>query len=433
MHAISSVFCIEGARTESEGVMRKVAITGMGVVSPLGCDLDVFWDGLKNGVSGIGRIDRFDPETFAVQIAGQAKDFNPDEFLSPKEQRRVDRFCWYAIAAAKMAMDDSGLDVSAEAPERMGAIVGSGIGGLSTFESQHSVLRDRGPSRCSPFVIPQMISNMPAGLIAIEHNLKGPNYAAVSACATGAHGIGEAMRIIERGDADVMLAGGAEAAVTQMGIAGFAAMKALSKRNDEPERASRPFDKDRDGFVMGEGAAIVVLEDMARAKARGANIYCEVAGFGMTCDAYHVTAPAETGEGAARAMELAIKDAGVEPADVDYINAHGTSTQLNDRVETNAIKTVLGEDRAGKIMVSSTKSMTGHLLGAAGGVESAICALALRDGVVPPTINYETPDPDCDLDYVPNSAREAEINVCLNNSLGFGGHNACLLFRRNGG
>ena len=413
--------------------MSKVAITGLGVVSPLGCDLESFWAGLKNGASGIRRIDHFDPEGFAVQIAGQVKDFNPDDFLSPKEQRRVDQFCWYALGAAKMAMTDSGLDMSTETPERMGAIVGSGIGGLRTFENQHSVLRDRGPSRCSPFVIPQMISNMPAGLIAIEHNLKGPNYAAVSACATGAHGIGEAMRIIQRGDADVMLAGGAEAAVTQMGIAGFAAMKALSKRNDEPTRASRPFDKDRDGFVMGEGAAIVVLEGMERANARGARIYCEVAGFGMTCDAYHVTAPAETGEGAARAMALAMKDAGVEPGDVDYINAHGTSTQLNDRVETRAIKTVLGEDAARKVMVSSTKSMTGHLLGAAGGIESAVCALALRDGVIPPTINYETPDPDCDLDYVPNSAREIGINACLNNSLGFGGHNACLLFRRNGG
>jgi len=395
--------------------------------------LEVFWEALKNGESGIRRIDHFDPEAFAVQIAGQVRDFNPDDYLSSKEQRRVDRFCWYALAAARKAMDDSGLDGSVETPERMGAIVGSGIGGLRTFENQHSVLRDRGPSRCSPFVIPQMISNMPAGLIAIEHNLKGPNYAAVSACATGAHGIGQAMRIIQRGDADIMLAGGAEAAVTEMGIAGFAAMKALSRRNDEPMRASRPFEKDRDGFVMGEGAAIVVLEDMEHAKARGARIYCEVAGFGMTCDAYHVTAPAETGEGAARAMGLAMKDAGVGPEGVDYINAHGTSTQLNDRVETRAIKAVLGEECSRKVMVSSTKSMTGHQLGAAGGIESAVCALVLLHGVVPPTINYETPDPDCDLDYVPNSAREAEINVCLNNSLGFGGHNACLLFRRNGG
>lgn len=430
MCAISSVFSIgEYEEHEQSAAMRKVVITGMGIVSPLGSDLGVFWDRIKAGHSGIRRIQSFDVSDYASQIAGEVVEYEVDQFISKKEQRRMDKFTQYAMGAAKMAIDNSGIDMKLEVPERIGAIVGSGIGGLHTLEDQHSVLMDKGPSRCSPFMIPQMITNIPAGLIAIEHNLKGPNYAVVSACASAAHAIGDALRIIQKDEADVMIAGGSEATVCGLGIAGFCAMRALSTRNDEPEKASRPFDADRDGFVMGEGAAIIVMENVERAKKRGAHIYCEVAGFGMTCDAYHITAPIEDGSGAARAMELAMKDAGLNPDDIDYINAHGTSTQLNDKVETLAIKTALGENCARKVMISSTKSMTGHLLGAAGGIETAVCALAIRDGVVPPTINYETPDPECDLDYVPNTAREAEVRVCLNNSLGFGGHNACLLLR----
>lgn len=411
--------------------MRKAVITGIGIVSPLGSpDLNIFWERIREGRSGIRRITKFDPSDYASQIAGEVIDFDVDSVISKKEQRRMDQFSQYALGAAKLAIADSGIDTSAETPERMGAIVGSGIGGLQTLENQYSVLRDKGPSRCSPFMIPQMISNMASGLVAIQHNLKGPNYAVVSACATATHGMGDALRIIQRNEADVMVAGGAEAAVCPLGIAGFAAMRALSTSNDEPEKASRPFDADRDGFVMGEGAAILVMEELERAKKRGAVIYCEVSGFGMTCDAYHITAPDENGSSAALAMKLAVEDAELKPEDIDYINAHGTSTPLNDKIETKAIKTALGEDHARKVMISSSKSMTGHLLGAAGGIESAICALALRDGVVPPTINYETPDPECDLDYVPNEAREAPIKACLNNSLGFGGHNACLLFKK---
>ena len=410
--------------------MRKVVITGIGVVSPVGSTMDSFWQNITSGVSGIGRIEAFDPTDFAAQIAGHAKGFDANDFIARKEQRRMDVYCHYAIGAAKMAFDGAGLDSNTENPERMGALVGSGVGGIRTLEAQHSVLVNKGPGRCSPFTIPQMICNMASGLIAIEHNLKGPNYSPVSACATAAHAIGEAMNIIRRGEADVMLAGGAEAAICPLGIAGFAAMRALSTRNDEPEKASRPFDANRDGFVMGEGAAIVVVEELERAKARGAHIYAEVAGFGMSCDAFHMTAPDEDGEGAARAMKQALEDGQLAPGDVNYINAHGTSTPLNDKIETRAIKRALGEEAAGKVMISSSKSMTGHLLGAAGGIETAVCALAIENGVVPPTINLETPDPECDLDYVPNTSRETEVNVCLNNSLGFGGHNACLAIKR---
>lgn len=409
--------------------VRRVVITGMGLVSPLGSDLDLFWGRIRDSRSGIRRIEKFDASGCASRIAGEVIEFDVDSFISKKEQRRMDQFSQYGMGAAKLAITDSGIDTNAEDHHRIGAIVGSGIGGLQTLEIQHSVLMDKGPARCSPFMIPQMIANMAGGLIAIEYNLKGPNYAVVSACATAAHAIGDALRIIQRDDADVMIAGGAEASVCGLGIGGFCAMRALSTRNDEPEKASRPFDADRDGFVMSDGAAIMVLEELERAKKRGAKIYCEVAGFGMTCDAYHMTAPDEDGEGAAQAMKLAMKDAELGPDDIDYINAHGTSTQLNDKVETMAIKRALGKDRARNVMISSSKSMTGHLLGAAGGIETAVCALALRDGVVPPTINYETPDPECDLDYVPNTAREAGIKVCLNNSLGFGGHNTCLLLK----
>jgi len=402
----------------------------MGVVSPIGSTLERFWDGLTAGRSGIRRIEGFDATDFAARIAGELTDFDVNEFIDRKEQRRMDGFSHYAIAAAKMAMDDAAFDREAENPTRMGAIVGSGIGGLGTLETQHRTLLDRGPSRCSPFMIPQMITNMASGLIAIEHDLRGPNYAVVSACATAAHSIGDGLRLIERNDADVIVAGGAEAAITPLGIGGFAAMKALSTRNDDPQTASRPFDIDRDGFVMGEGAGILVLEELEHARARGANIYCEVAGFGATCDANHMTAPAESGEGATRAMVMAMNDAGLNPEDIDYVNAHGTSTPLNDKIETLAIKNALGEDDARRIMISSTKSMTGHLLGAAAGIESIACGMAIKNSVVPPTINQITSDPACDLDYVPNTAREAGVRACLNNSLGFGGHNACVAMRR---
>lgn len=411
-------------------IMRRVVITGMGVVSPLGSTLDSFWTNIKAGKSGTARITNFDPTAYDSQIAGEVKGFNVDDFVDKKEQRRTDMFSIFAIAAAKMAMEDCGILKENEDPTRMGALVGSGIGGLATLQAQHDILREKGPSRCSPFMIPQMIVNMASGLVAIAHNLKGPNYTVVSACASAAHSIGEAVNIIKRGEADVMFAGGAEAAVCEMGVAGFAAMKALSTRNDEPEKASRPFDQTRNGFVIAEGSAMLVLEELERAKSRGAKIYCEVVGFGMSCDANHITAPAPDGEGAVRAMKMAMDHGCLNPSDVTYINAHGTSTPLNDKIETRAIKTVLGEDIARKVMISSSKSMTGHALGAAAGIESVVCALAIRDGVVPPTINYSTPDPECDLDYVPNVAREKEVTVTLNNSLGFGGHNACLAFKK---
>ncbi|MDI6775570.1 MAG: beta-ketoacyl-ACP synthase II [Verrucomicrobiota bacterium] len=411
-------------------MMRRVALTGLGVVSPLGCDLARFWERLTAGWSGIRRIQNFDPTAYGSQIAGEVKEFDVNAFIPPKERRRMDKFSIFAMAAAKMAVADSGLNLAGENPERIGAIVGSGVGGLVTFQEQHQVVIAKGPGRCSPFMIPEMISNMAGGLIAIEFNLKGPNYSVVSACASGAHSTGDALRRIQRDEADIMIAGGAEAPVCEIGVAGFVAMKALSKRNDAPEKASRPFDANRDGFVIAEGAAILVLEELERAKKRGARIYCELAGYAATCDAFHMTAPSEDGEGAARAMKLAMKDSGCGPDDIDYINAHGTSTELNDKVETRAIKTALGETWARQVMISSTKSMMGHTLGAAGALESVVCALALTHQAVPPTINYETPDPDCDLDYVPNTAREAQVRACLNNSLGFGGHNACLLVKK---
>ncbi len=409
--------------------MRKVVVTGLGVVSPLGSQLDVFWKRSLNGVSGIRRVQQFDCSPYPSQIGGEVIEFNADEFLSKKDQRRSDRYSHFAIAAAKMAVTDSGLDWAREDPTRGGVIVGSGIGGLQTLQTQHAILRDKGPSRCSPFMIPQMISNMAAGLIAIEHQLKGPNFAVVTACATAAHAVGCAMQNIKLGEAEIMLAGGADACLCDLGYAGFCALRALSTRNDAPEQASRPFDADRDGFVMAEGAGIVVLEELEHARRRGARIYCELAGYGATCDAFHETAPEESGDGGARAMRLAIQSAGAGPEDVDYINAHGTSTKLNDACETRAIKSALGE-HARRVMISSTKSMTGHLLGAAGGVEAAICALAIQHQAVPPTINYTTPDPECDLDYVPNTARENQrLRFILSNSLGFGGHNATLAFR----
>ena len=429
VHRVSSVFSLFLINHAGAMKMRRVVITGMGVVSPIGSDLKSFWGGLKEGRSGIGPITKFDASEYVAQIAGETSGFDAETYVSKKEQRRMDEFSVFALASAQMAVEDSGIQGTIE-PEKFGGVVGSGIGGLNVLQSQHDILLEKGPGRCSPFMIPGMIVNIASGLIAIAHDLKGPNYSVVSACASAAHSIGDAMKVIQRGDADAMVAGGSEACIRELGIAGFCALKALSRRNDAPEKASRPFDMDRDGFVMGEGGGIVVLEEYERAKARGARIYGEVAGFGMTCDAYHMTAPAADGAGATRAMKMAMDDAGVSPEDIDYINAHGTSTSLNDKIETRAIKQALGEEKARSVAISSTKSMTGHLLGAAAGIETIACAMAIQDGVVPPTINQETPDPDCDLDYVPNAAREMDVNVTLNNSLGFGGHNACLCIRK---
>ena len=408
---------------------RRVAVTGMGIVSPLGSDLGKFWERLINGQSGIRTIQQFDTTRFDSKIGGEVIEFNADDFIPKKEQRHQDPFTQFGIAAAKLAVVDSGLNFSTENPERVGVVIGSGIGGLYVLQKQHTVLMEKGPSRFSPFMIPQMITNIVAGLVAIEHNLTGPNFCVVSACASATHSIGEALRIIQNGEADIMLGGGTEAPICELGVGGFCAMRALSTRNDDPQKASRPFDANRDGFVIGEGAGVIVLEELEHARKRGARIYCELAGYGRTCDAHHITAPDSTASGAARGMSLAIQDAGLTPDQIQYVNAHGTSTSLNDKCETLAIKKALGEDLARKVMVSSTKSMTGHLLGAAGAVESVVCALAITHGAVPPTINYETPDPDCDLDYVPNTARQAKVTACLNNSLGFGGHNATLCFK----
>ncbi|MCX7886308.1 MAG: beta-ketoacyl-ACP synthase II [Verrucomicrobiae bacterium] len=408
---------------------RRVVITGLGVVSPVGSELERFWQNLLAGRSGIGPVTRFDTSDYDCKIGGEVKDFNPELFMPPKEVRRTDRFTHYAVGAAKMAIADAGLDLAKENPNRVGVLVGSGIGGMETIEEQAFILFEKGPQRVSPFMIPMLIINMASGYISMLLGVKGPNLAVVTACATATHAIGEAFRIIQHGEADVMLAGGSEAAITRLGYAGFSSMRALSTRNHEPQRASRPFDKGRDGFVMGEGAGVCILESLDHALARDARIYCEIAGYGITADAYHMSAPAPEGEGAARAMAAALQDAQLRPNQVDYINAHGTSTPVGDKCETAAIKTVFGQ-HARRLAVSSTKSMTGHLLGAAGAIETAVCALAIRDQIVPPTINYEEPDPECDLDYVPNQARQMKVNVCLNNSLGFGGHNATLLVKK---
>jgi len=382
-----------------------------------------------NGESGVGPITRFDATDYTSRIAGEVKDLDLDAFVPKKEQRRMDPFSHFGLAAAKMAVDDSGIDFAGLDPWRAGVVVGTGIGGLNILQQQHTVLMTKGPSRFSPFMIPQMITNIIAGQIAIQYGLKGPNFCVTSACATATHSMGESFRMIQHGEVDIMVAGGTEASVCELGVGGFCAMRALSTRNDEPTRASRPFDAERDGFVIGEGAAVLVLEEYERAKARGAKIYCELAGYGRTCDAFHITAPDESASGATMGMKLAVEDAGLNPSDIDYINAHGTSTPLNDKGETLAIKQALGEDEARRVMISSTKSMTGHLLGAAGAMESIVCALAFERGGLPPTINYENPDPLCDLDYIPNTAREQKIQACLNNSLGFGGHNATLCLK----
>lgn len=409
--------------------MRRVVVTGVGAVSPLGTGNQKNWDGLINGRSGIDHITRFDASSLPVRIAGEVKDFDAEQFIDKKEIKKMDLFIQYSMAAAQFAMEDSGLQITEENAERVGVLVGAGLGGLPAIEKYHIALQEGGYKKISPFFIPMLIINLAPGHISIKYGAKGPNISSVSACATGTHSIGDAYHIIARGDADVMIAGGTEATVTPLGIGGFAVMKALSDRNDEPQRASRPFDKGRDGFIMGEGAGIVILEEYEAAKARGAKIYAEVVGYGLTADAYHMTTPAEGGEGAARCMKMALKNAGVNPEQVGYINAHGTSTYFNDLNETLAIKSVFG-DHAYKLMVSSTKSMTGHLLGAAGGLEAVISCMVLDKNIVPPTINYEEPDPACDLDYVPNTAREARVDYVMSNSLGFGGTNATLLFKR---
>ena len=409
--------------------MRRVVVTGIGVISALGTGVEKNWNALLQGNSGVDRITRFDASELPTQIAGEIKDFNAEEFIDKKEIKKMDLFIQYALAAAEMAMQDSALVINEENAERVGVLVGSGLGGLPTIEKYHEALGEGGYKKVSPFFIPMLIINLAPGQISIRYGAKGPNFSVVSACAAGTHAIGEAYQIIRRGDADAMITGGAESTITPLAIAGFNAMKALSTRNDDPQGASRPFDKDRDGFVMGEGAGILVLEEYEAAKARGAKIYAEVVGYGLTGDAYHLTAPAPEGEGAARCMKMALKGAGLNPDEVDYINAHGTSTPFNDYYESLAIKTALGA-HSRKVMVSSTKGMTGHALGAAGGIEAVFSLLAMERGVVPPTINYQTPDPDCDLDYVPNIARQATVNVAMSNSLGFGGTNATIIFKK---
>lgn len=408
---------------------RRVVVTGVGLVTPLGVGIENVWQRILRGESGIGPITRFDTTQHETKFAAEVKEYKPEDYIPPKELKRIDLFIQYALTAAKIAMEDSGLDMGKEDAERVGVIVGTGLGGLPTLEKYHSILLERGPGRISPFFIPMLIANEAPGHIAIQFGIKGPNLCIVTACATGAHSIGDSLRIIQYGDADVMVAGGTEANLTPLTVGGFNAMKALSTRNDAPTKASRPFDKDRDGFVVAEGSGIIVLEELEHAKKRGAKIYAEVAGYGYNGDAYHITAPCPDGDGFIRCMGMAMKDAAVLPGEINYINAHGTSTGLNDQIETIAIKEVFKE-YAYKIPVSSTKSMIGHLLGAAGAVEAIFTILAMRDSVCPPTINYETPDPDCDLDYVPNSARSHTIDIGLSNSFGFGGTNSTLVFRR---
>jgi len=404
-------------------------ITGVGMITPVGLDTEKSWEGLVSGRSGIGPITQFEDKDVATQIAGEVKDFDPARYIEAKEIKKMDRFIHLAIAASQMAMDDSGLTVSPENADRVGVMVSAGMGGLPAIEKYHQVYMERGSRKISPFFIPMLIINEAAGHISIRYGAKGPNICVVTACATGTHSIGEAFKWIQRGDADAIIAGGTESCICPLGVGGFNAMKALSTRNSEPGRASRPFDAERDGFVMGEGAGVVILEDLEFAKRRGARIYAEVIGYGASSDAYHITSPAPNGEGAARCMAMALRDADISPAVMGYINAHGTSTKYGDELETIAIKTVFG-DHAYKIPVSSTKSMTGHLLGAAGGVEAVISILAMDRGVLPPTINLENPDPECDLDYVPNTARKAQVEVTMSNSFGFGGTNACLIFRK---
>lgn len=409
--------------------MNRVVITGVGVISPLGTGKEKFWASLVAGKSGINPVTRFPAGEFPTRIAGEVKDFQVEDYFDRREAKRMDRFAHYAVAASRMAVADAGLNLEEEDPETVGVIFGTGIGGTETFEEQHQVLLEKGPNRVSPFFIPMMIANMGAAQISIALGARGPNYTVVNACASAANAIGDAFRLIQHGRAEVVISGGAEASVTPMALSGFCAMKALSTRNEEPEKACRPFDKMRDGFVLGEGAGVVILESLEHATQRGARVYAEFAGYGCTADAYHITAPAPGGTGSAQAMALALQDAGVLPSMVSYINAHGTSTDLNDRYETEAIKRVFGPD-AYRVPISSTKSMTGHLLGAAGAVELIACILAMENDLIPPTINYEYPDPECDLDYVPNTARLGRLDLVMSNSFGFGGHNASLVIQR---
>jgi 3-oxoacyl-[acyl-carrier-protein] synthase II len=404
-------------------------VTGIGLVTPCGVGVDNVWNNILNGRSGIGPLTRFDTARFDTKFAGEVKVFNPEDYVPPKEVKKMDLFIHYALGAAHEAVNDAALDMANEDSERVGVVVGTGLGGLPTIERYHSVFLERGPGRITPFFIPMLIANEAPGHVAIQHGFKGPNLCIVTACATGAHSIGEAFRIIQYGDADVMVAGGSEANLTPLTVGGFNAMKALSTRNDAPEKASRPFERDRDGFVVAEGSGILIMEELEHAQKRGARIYAELAGYGYNGDAYHITAPCPDGDGFIRCMKMALRDAGIAPDEVDYINAHGTSTKLNDYIETLAIKEVFKE-KAYTIPVSSTKSMTGHLLGAAGAVEAIFTVLSIRDRVCPPTINYENPDPDCNLDYVPNTARSHNINVAMSNAFGFGGTNSALVFRR---
>ncbi|MGA2937934.1 MAG: beta-ketoacyl-ACP synthase II [Syntrophobacteraceae bacterium] len=412
-----------------ENNRRRVVVTGMGLVSPVGIGIEENWSNLISGKSGIGPITRFDSSAFSTHIAGEVKNFHPEEFINKKELRKMDPFLQFALVAAHYAMEDAKLKIEPEISSRVGVVMGCGLGGLLTIEESHKLILEAGPKKVSPFFIPMIISNMAPGLISIYHGAKGPNLSLQTACAAGTHAVGQAYHLIRDGSAEAMITGGVESTVTTLAVAGFNAMRALSTRNDDPEHASRPFDKQRDGFILSEGSGILILEELDFARARAARIYAEIIGFGVSGDAYHMAAPAPDGEGAARCMQMALHDAGIKPSDVQYINAHGTSTDLNDKYETQAIKTVFG-DHAYKMAISSTKSMTGHLLGAAGGVEAAYTTLTLYNQLMPPTMNYEFPDPDCDLDYVPNVARKAKIEVALSNSFGFGGTNGTLVFRR---
>lgn len=407
---------------------RRVVVTGLGALTPVGNDVKTMWDNLLAGKSGIDFVTQVNKDDFPAKVAAEVKDFDPTLYVDKKDARKMDLFTQYAVAASKMALKDANLEITEDIAHRVGVWIGSGIGGMKTYEEQFHKFLEKGPNRVSPFFVPMMIPDMAAGQVSIQTGAKGINSCTVTACASGANSIGDAFKAVQRGDVDYIIAGGTEAPITNMAFAGFSSAKALSF-NQDPKTASRPFDKNRDGFVMGEGAGILILESLETALERGAHIYAEIVGYGATGDAYHITAPAEHGEGAARAMQHALRDAGLKPEDVDYINAHGTSTDLNDKFETEAIKTIFG-DHAYKLAVSSTKSMTGHLLGAAGGVEAVISVKAIEDGIIPPTVNYETPDPDCDLDYVPNKARNQDVNVVVSNSLGFGGHNVALIFKK---
>jgi 3-oxoacyl-[acyl-carrier-protein] synthase II len=412
-----------------EGMKRRVVVTGLGVITPLGTGLQKTWEAICKGASGIDRITTFDVSDYPTQMAGEVKDFNPEDFIERKEIKKMDIFIQYALGAGTMAVEHAGLKITGENADRVGVIIGAGIGGINTIERYHSVLLEGGQRRVSPFFVPMLITNLAAGQISMRFGARGPNSCVTTACAAGTHAIGDAFKIIQRGDADAMIAGGSESAITPLTVAGFANMKALSSRNEAPQKASRPFDMERDGFVIAEGAGIIILEELELALRRGAKIYAEVIGYGMTGDAYHMTAPDPEGRGVVNCLRMALRDAGIPPGAVDYINAHGTSTPYNDKHETKAIKRVFGE-HARTLAVSSTKSMTGHLLGAAGGIEAAFCALALSEGIIPPTINYEHPDPECDLDYVPNHARPADLNIAVSNSFGFGGTNACIVLKR---